>query len=67
MKWKIKYEHLEEREITKFAWLPIAIKVWDKREIRWLEKVRIEQRWYAFGEDFRINFFGGYWKNEFFK
>ena len=66
MKCKIKQEHLEEREIVKFAWFPIVCKKWDKREIRWMEKVKIKQTWYAFGDDVRISFFGGYWNNDWF-
>lgn len=31
MRWEIKHNHLEHREIEKFAWFPIIIKVWDKR------------------------------------
>ena len=67
MKWIVKHDHLEKREITKFAWFPIVIKVWDRREIRWLETVKIEQHWCAFGGDIRIWLFGGCWKNEFFR
>lgn len=66
MKWKIKHNHLQEREITKFAWIPIICKRWDKMEIRWMETVKIKQTWYAFGDDIRIPIFGGYWKNDWF-
>ena len=66
MKWKIEQGHLQEREIVKFAWFPIFCKRWDKREIRWMEKVKIKQTWYAFGDDIRISLFGGYWKNDWF-
>ena len=45
MKWKIEQKHLEEREIVKFAWFPIVCKRWDKREIRWMETVKIKQTW----------------------
>jgi len=66
MKWKIEQKHLEERETVKFAWFPIVCKRWDKREIRWMETVKIKQTWYAFGDDIRISLFGGYWKNDWF-
>ena len=66
MKWKIEQKHLEEREIVKFVWFPIVCKRWDKREIRWMETVKIRQTWYAFGDDIRISLFGGYWKNDWF-
>ncbi len=64
MRFKIKQNHLEKRQITKFAWIPIFIKSWDKREIIWLEHIKIEQTWYAFGDDLRVSFFGGYWEND---
>ena len=66
MKWEIKQKHLEKREIVKFTWIPIICKRWDKREIRWMETVKIKQTWYAFGDDIRISIFGGYWKNDWF-
>ena len=66
MKWTIKQEHLDGRVINKFAWLPIICKKWDKRDVRWLEYVKIKQTWYAFGGDMRISLFGGYWKNDWF-
>jgi hypothetical protein len=66
MRWGIKNNHLETREIEKFAWLPIICKRWDKREIRWMERVKIRQTWYAFGDDLRITLFGGYWENNWF-
>ena len=35
--------HLDERVVTKFAWVPITI----KREVRWLETVNIVQRYWS--------------------
>lgn len=67
MRWRINIDHLTKREITKFAWLPIIVKRWDKREIVWLENVILRQTWYSFGEDIRIYLFGGYWKNDWIK
>lgn len=43
----------ERRKKTKFALLPISIKHGDHREIRWLERVTVEQE-----------YFGGMWWNE---
>jgi hypothetical protein len=28
--------------------------------------VKIQQTWYAFGDDLRVSLFGGYWKNDWF-
>ncbi len=66
MRWETKRKHLENREVEKFAWLPVICKRWDNREIRWLEHVKVRQTWYGFGEDLRVSIFGGYWKNDWF-
>ena len=66
MRWQTEHRHLEEREIAKFAWLPVVCKRWDRTEIRWLETVRLKQTWCAFGDDARVSLFGCYWENNCF-
>jgi hypothetical protein len=63
MRFKIKQKHLTERIKEKFVFFLIT-KRWDKREITILEKVKIHQTWYAFGDDIRVKLFGGYWEND---
>ena len=59
MRWKteIKYKpyHMQQRVITKFAWLPIRT---EDGEIRWLERVAIMQT-------YLINP-SGHWVNDYF-
>lgn len=59
MRWKTEIEskpyHMQQRTITKFAWLPIKTK---DGEVRWLERVVIKQT-------YLINPFGN-WVNDCF-
>ena len=63
MRFKIKHKHLTERVKEKFV-IFLVTKRWDKIEINILETVKIHQTWYSFGNDIRVNLFGGYWKND---
>ena len=66
MKWKAKYGHHDERIVEKFAWYPISIKKWDKREVRWLCRVKYKQIYYAFNDSFFTDLNGGRWENLYF-
>lgn len=71
MKWKFKkYKHGEVRTIEKFLFFPTCISKNEVSEWRWLEKVKIKQKFYnninAFTttvEDLKIEYLGGYWEN----
>jgi len=58
---KIANQNNTIRIVEKFLWLPVTIKTWrqDYGETRWLEKAKIEQKFYAEG----YGIFKSKWRN----